>query len=167
MANGSTITEDDPDLGQGDSGGGPPGDPSGAPQAGPPGAPGPGGMLAAMARNRQGPQISAPGPGNQADAMNKLNTAIHMIQEAALGLLPGSPLHRDALRAASSLSRHLGGAGGMAPAAGIQKTQLGDMFRDTVKSMLLQKIMGQRGQGGAPGGAAQPPPMPSTPLPGS
>lgn len=165
MANGS-VTEDDPEMGQqDDGGGGPPGDPTGAPQAGPPGGPGPGGMLAALARNRQGPQISAPGPGNQADSMNKLQTAIQMIQEAALGLPPGSPLHRDALKAASSLSRHLGGASGMAPGAGIQKTQLSDMFRDTVKHMLLQRIMASRG--GGPGGGGAQPPMPSTPLPGS
>ena len=119
-----------------------------------------------MARGNQGPQISAPGPGNQADSMNLLQQAIGLIQQAAMGLQPGSPLHRDALQSASRLSRHLGGAAGMAPAAGIQKTQLGDQLRRTVQQMMLHRIMGMKGQQG--GGGGQPPaPMPSTPLPGS
>jgi hypothetical protein len=124
-------------------------------------------MLAAMARGAQGPQISAPGPGNQADSMNLIQQAIGLIQQAAMGLQPGSPLHRDALQSATRLSRHLGGAAGMAPAAGVQKTQLGDQLKRTIQQMMLQRIMGQKGQGGGQGGAQQPAPMPSTPLPGS
>jgi hypothetical protein len=128
-------------------------------------------MLAAMSRQNQGPQISAPGPGNQADSMNLLQTAIGLIQQAAMGLQPGSPLHRDALQSASRLSRHLGGAAGMAPGAGIQKTSLGDQLKRTVQQMMLQRIMAQKGgaggAGGGGGGGQPPAPMPSTPLPGS
>lgn len=168
MANGD-VTDDDPTMGQDPSGGGAPPaaggqPPGGAPGGGGPGGPPqPGGMLAAMARGNQGPQISAPGPGNQADSMNLLQQAIGLIQQAAMGLQPGTPLHRDALQSASRLSRHLGGAAGMAPAAGIQKTQLGDQLRRTVQQMMLHRIMAQKGGGGGQPGA----PMPSTPLPGS
>jgi hypothetical protein len=173
MANGD-VNDDDPTMGQDPSGGGappaaggqPPG--GGAPPGGAPGGPPqPGGILAAMARGNQGPQISAPGPGNQADSMNLLQQAIGLIQQAAMGLQPGSPLHRDALQSASRLSRHLGGAAGMAPGAGIQKTQLGDQLRRTVQQMMLQRIMAQKGQGGGAPGGKPPAPMPSTPLPGS
>jgi hypothetical protein len=111
-----------------------------------------------------GPQISAPGPGNQADSMVTLQQAIQLIQQAALGLPPGSPLHRDALRAASQLSRHLGGQSGMAPGAGVLKTSLGDQLRHTVRNMMLQRVLGMKQQG--PGQGPNPP-MPSTPLPGS
>ena len=96
--------------------------------------------------------------------MTTLQQAILLIQQAAIGLPPGSPLHRDALKAASQLSRHLGGQSGMAPGAGVLKTSLGDQMRHTVRNMLLQRILGQKGQ--APGQGAAPP-MPSTPLPGS
>lgn len=154
-------------------GGAPPGGP---PSPGPPptpggGAPsGPGGM-AAFARSRMGPQISTPGPGNQADSSMLLQQAVQLIQQAALGLEPGSQLHRDALRAATQLSRHLGGAGGMGAAVGVQKTMLGDQMKRTVQNQLLQRLFGQ---GKPPGGGqpGQPPggggaPMPSTPLPGA
>ena len=168
MANGD-VTDDDPELGQA-PGGGPPGPPVGAPPGGqppspgggPPGGPGPG--LPAFARSRMGPQITAPGPGNMADSMTTLQQAIQLIQQAALGLPPGSPLHRDALKAASQLSRHLGGAAGMAPGAGLLKTSLGDRMRNNVRNMMLQRILGMRQQGPGQGGQ---PPMPSTPLPGS
>jgi hypothetical protein len=107
-----------------------------------------------------------------ADSGMLLQQAIQLIQQAALGLQPGSPLHRDALKAATQLSRHLGGATSMGPAMGVQKTMLGDQMKRTVQNMLLQRLFGQQGQGGGGrpgqnpnmGGGA---PMPSTPLPGS
>jgi hypothetical protein len=122
-----------------------------------------------------GPQVSAPGPGNMADSGMLLQQAIQLIQQAALGLQPGSPLHRDALRAASQLSRHLGGGAGMGPAVGVQKTMIGDQLRRTVQNQLLQRLFGQQKQGGGGQGGGQQPqmggapqaPMPSTPLPGS
>jgi hypothetical protein len=81
-------------------------------------------------------------------------------------LQPGSKLHSDVFRTISQLSRHLGGAGGMGPAVGIQKTMIGDQLKSTIRNALLQKILGgQGGQGGGQGGQA--PPMPATPLPGS
>jgi hypothetical protein len=121
-----------------------------------------------IARSRQGPQPSAPGPGDQAGSMNKLLQAVQMIQQAAMGLPPGSPLHRDALKAATNLSRHLPQG---APTAGVQMTGLKDLINQVMQSGFLQNIMQQRGgQGGGPGGAAGPAqqaPMPSMPLPGA
>jgi hypothetical protein len=162
------ITEDDPSMGQGDPSGGAPaagGPPSGG--GAPASPPQPGGMLAAMARGQQGPQVSAPGPGNQADSMSLLQQAIGLIQQAALGLPPGSPLHRDALQSASRLSRHLGSGAGMGPAAGVQKTMLSDQLKRTVQNMMLQRILSMKGMGKPGQNAGQQAPMPSTPLPGS
>ena len=168
------VTDDDPEMGQdptAPSGAGPP------PGGGPPGdsAPmqggGPGGDLAAFARSKMGAQVSAPGPGNQADSMNLIIQAIQTLKQAGLGLQPGSKLHSDVFRTISQLSRHLGGAGGMGPAVGIQKTMIGDQLKRTIQNALLQKILGGKGQGGQPGqaggGGAGGAPMPSTPLPGS
>lgn len=165
-------TEDDPTMGQG----GPPPDPTGG-AGGPPGgggAPpqGPGPGLISAARSRMGPQVSAPGPGNQADSMAKVMQAINLLKLAGLGLQPGDKLHTDVYNTINRLSRHLGGVAGMAPAAGVQKTMLGDQMRDTVKNMLLSRIMGGQqgggaGGGGPPGGGGASPPMPSTPLPGT
>lgn len=162
-------TEDDPSMGQG----GPPPDPTGGGGAAPPGGPGaapqgPGPGLISAARGRMGPQVSAPGPGNQADSMTKVIQAINLLKLAGLGLQPGDKLHTDVYNTINRLSRHLGGVAGMAPAAGVQKTMLGDQMKDTVKQMLLARIMGGQGGGagggGPPGGGA---PMPSTPLPGT
>ena len=118
-----------------------------------------------------GPQVSAPGPGNQADSMAKVIQAINLLKMAGLGLQPGDKLHTDVYQTINRLSRHLGGVAGMAPAAGVQKTMLGDQLKDTVKNMLLSRILGGQGQGGgqgAPGGGGgASPPMPSTPLPGT
>ena len=121
--------------------------------------------MMAYARSRMGPQVSAPGPGNQADAMNKIIQAINLLKVAGLGLQPGDKLHTDVFNTINRLSRHLGGAASLGPAAGIQKTMLGDQMRDTVKNMLLSRIMGQKGQ--QPPAAPADAPMPSTPLPGS
>lgn len=122
-----------------------------------------------IAQSRQGAQPSAPGAGDSAGSMNKLIQAVQMIQQAAMGLPPGSPLHRDALKAATSLSRHLPQG---APTAGVQLTGIRDLLQQVMKSGFLQNIMQQRGggAGGAGGGAAGPAPqapMPSMPLPGA
>nr|HEV8010872.1 hypothetical protein [Bradyrhizobium sp.] len=166
MANGD-VTDDDPEMGQDQPppGGAPPGPPTGGQ---PPGdsAPMQGGDLAAFARSKMGAQVSAPGPGNQADSMNLIIQAIQTLKQAGLGLQPGSKLHSDVFRTISQLSRHLGGAGGMGPAVGIQKTMIGDQLKRTIQNALLQKIMGGGGQG-QPGGGQGGAPMPSTPLPGS
>lgn len=169
MANGDPT--DDPEMGQA-PGGAPPGPPTGgAPPGGPPDqppAPQVGGDLAAFARSKMGAQVSAPGPGNQADSMNLIIQAIQTLKQAGLGLQPGSKLHSDVFRTISQLSRHLGGAGGMGPAVGIQKTMLGDQMKRTIQNALLQKIMGSgAGQPGHPGGGQGGAPMPSTPLPGA
>jgi len=106
--------------------------------------------------------MSAPGPGDSANAMNKMLQAVQMIQQAAMGLPPGSPLHRDALKAASSLSRHLPQG---APTQGVQLTGIKDLIRQIGQSGFLQNIMQQRAGPGP--GAQQQAPMPSTPLPGA
>jgi hypothetical protein len=98
-----------------------------------------------------------------------LQNALGMMQSALAGLQPGTPVHRDVLRALQSLSRHM--AQGQ-PTAGVQQTQLQDMLRNVVRNALLSKIMGQQQQGqqgspGGPAGAMPQAPMPSTPLPGA
>ena len=162
------VTDDDPEMGQG----GPPPGGGGQPSVGGPQAPAgdsapmQGGDLAAFARSKMGAAPSAPGPGNQADSMNLIMQAIQTLKQAGLGLQPGSKLHSDVFRTISQLSRHLGGAGGMGPAVGIQKTMIGDQLKRTIQNAILQKIMGSGGQG-QPGGGQGGAPMPSTPLPGS
>jgi len=121
--------------------------------------------MAAFARSRMGPQISAPGLGNQADAMNKVVQAINLLKMAGLGLPPGDKMHSDIYKTIDRLSKHVGGAGAMGPMAGVQKTMIGDQMRDTIKQQLLARLLGQRGQ--SPPGAPPDAPMPSTPLPGS
>lgn len=142
-------------------GGGPPGPPGVGPGGGGPGGPpdpSQSPILAALSRRQQGPGVSAPGPGNNADSLVKLQNAIALMQDALQGLPAGSPSHRDVLRALNSLSRHI--AQGQ-PTAGVQQTQLQDMLRNTMKNALLQKIAGNQGQGKPPA------PTPSTPLPGA
>jgi hypothetical protein len=129
-------------------------------------------MLAALARRQTAPQITAPGPGDQADAMTKIQSAFALIQQALPGLQPGTPLHIAASEAVTRFSKHLAKG---APAAGVQRTQIMDLLRSTGRNALLQSIMGQGGVPGGggqagppmPGGAPAQAPMPSTPLPGA
>lgn len=146
---------------------------AGAPSAPPPPTPGnapPGGgpVLASLARRQQGPQPSAPGPGDQASSLTMIQNALGMMQQALAGLQPGTPVHRDVLRALQSLSRHM--AQGQ-PTAGVQQTQLQDLLRNVMRNALLSRVMGQQQQGqqdqGGPAGAMPQAPMPSTPLPGA
>jgi hypothetical protein len=110
-----------------------------------------------------------------ANAMTQITTAIGMIQQALGGLQAGTPIHKDALRAVQSLSRHLNQG---QPTVGVQRTQLQDMLQSVARNALLSSIMGQQKQArdpGAPAGAMppgmaggmNPAPMPSTPLPGA
>lgn len=137
-------------------------------------------MLAALARQRMAPPVSAPGPGNMAQGLMQLKTAVDMMQAALPNLATGSQQHKDCVKAISSLSRHLPQG---APTAGAQQTQIMDLLKNTVRNALMQRLMLQRqgqggGQGGPPGppdgggGGAMPPgseqsPTPSTPLPGA
>ncbi|HEX3524765.1 MAG TPA: hypothetical protein VHT52_22085 [Stellaceae bacterium] len=127
-------------------------------------------------KQRQGaPQISAPGPGNQANSMMQIKSAVDMITNALPGLGADTPVYKAALNALRQLSRHLGQG---APTAGVQQTQLQDMLRKTIQNAMLQRVMQQQAgqqQGGAgqdqSAGPAPPmqaqPPTPSTPLPGA
>ena len=143
--------------------------------------PGVGPILAALARRNMQPAVSNPGPGQMAQGLMMLKNAVDMMNAALPMLEPGSPPHKDALRALQTMSRHLPQGAGT---AGVQQTQLGDMLRNTIRNSLLQRIMAQRGGGGgaqqpgAPGGggggaaAGGPPQMPTTatpsmPLPGA
>ena len=172
-----TDSADMADEPEGGGGGGPPGPElgPGGPTTPPPQGGGP--VLAALARRSMSPPVSTPGPGNMAQGLMMLKQAVDMIHAALPSLEAGSPPHKDAIKALTSITRHLPQG---APTAGVQQTQLGDMLRNTMRNALLQRIMTQRQQGGggapagggpaaaggAPGGMpAQP--MPSTPLPGA
>ena len=160
------------DAGAGAGGGAPPtpAAPQGTPRGAPPS------FLAATTQPPGGaPQPSAPGMGNQADAIVKLGAASRLIQEALPGLPQGSPIHMAALKAAQGLSKHTAQG---APSAGVQKTLFGDMQQGTMRNQLLQKIMAARGQttgvggGGAAGGGAagagqQPAGQPAGAFPGA
>lgn len=164
-------TDDDPELGQASGGGALPGPPQGGGPppgaAGPPGPPQGGGALDFLARSRMGPQVSAPGPGDMAEAMSTLNQAVQLMQHAAMSLPAGSPLHTDALKAVTKLSKHLGQTGATGAGGGVQKTAWLDQLRAGIKNMMLGRIQqmaqGQQGGGQMPTQA----PMPSTPLPGA
>lgn len=168
MANGDVTDIADP--GSSPQTGPPPGDPQGAsppaPQAGGP-------VLAALMRQRQGPQPSVPGPGMQAQSMTQIKAAVDMITAALPGLSAGTPLHTASLNALRQLSRHLAQG---APTAGVQQTMLQDMLRRTIQNAMFQRILSQRAAQGQQGNAEQPAgstpqiaqaPMPSQALPGA
>ena len=91
----------------------------------------------------------------------QIRNAIDMIQQALTGLPVGSEVHRDAISAVRTLSRHMPQG---TPVAGAQQTQLQDMLRNTVRNALLQRVMAMQALGG---GEQQQPSQPSMPIPGS
>jgi hypothetical protein len=107
-----------------------------------------------------------------AQGLMMLKQAVDMIHSALPNLDAGSQPHKDAVKALTSITRHLPQG---APTAGVQQTQIGDMLRNTLRNALLQKLMQQRSQPGAkpdggpqsgtPGMPTQP--APSLPLPGA
>lgn len=169
MALGDDVTGAAPEVGTTPPAGGMPGagpGPGPGPGAGPPRAGGaPGGILAALMRQFQGPQVSAPGMGNMAKGLTQLKMATDLLQAALPNLDPGSKQHTDTLKALTSLSRHLAQG---APTAGVQQTQFQDLLRGTTRNALMQRIIGQ-GQQGGPGGGQQmaQAPAAATPLPGA
>lgn len=100
--------------------------------------------------------------------MTQIQNALGLLQAAQSSLQAGSPVHRDVVRAVSSLSRHM--AQGQ-PAVGVQRTQLQDLLQNLVRNAMLSRIMqqqqGGQGQGDQGGQGGPTPPMPSTPLPGA
>jgi hypothetical protein len=102
-----------------------------------------------------------------ADSMILIQQAIKTIEQAIMGLPPGSKLAIDAHKAAATLSRHLGGASGMGPSVGLEKTNLQDQLKRAVQNMVMHRLQGQQGGKGQPPGMPQQAPMPSTPLPGA
>lgn len=151
---------------------GPAGPPAGPPGGGQP--PGGGPLLAALSRMQRGPQVSAPGPGDQAKSQTLILQAVGFIQQALSGLQPGTPLHKDALQAVTRLSRHLNQG---QPTAGVQQTSLQDLLRNVMRNAMAQRMIAQQPSQGPPTGqqgpAASPlaaigqAPMPSTPMPGA
>lgn len=151
----------------GQDGGGPPaGPPPGA--GGPPGLPGggpPGGVMAALQQQGgQSPGPTAPGPGDQGDALMKVKMAMEAITQAMPGLGAGTPAYTEAARFLARMGRHLPQG---APTAGVQKTFHKDMGRQMAKNWLMQQVMANQGGGGGPPGGDQGNPMPSTPMPGA
>ena len=176
-----SMTDTDPSVAPPPgAGGGPPGAGGGPPGAG--GSPQAGGgpVLAALARQRMSPPVSAPGPGDMAKALMTVKTAVDMLQSALPALGTGGPQHKDVLNAITRLSRHLPQG---QPTAGAQQSMIGDLLRATMRNALMQKLMQQKqggpgGGGGGPpatpdgGGGEMPPggdqsPPPSTPMPGA
>ena len=139
-----------------DAGGPSPSGPS-LPVGGPPGASSP--ILAAIARAQAGAQPSAPGMGTAGGAIMQIKQGLDLIQQALPGLPLGSEIHRDAIRAVNTLSRHM--PQGL-PTAGVQQTGIQNLLRNTLRNALLQRLMGQQG------GPQGPQPMqPSMPMPGA
>ena len=121
-------------------------------------------LLAALQRQLRGPQVSAGGPGNQADGLGKLKIAIDLMQASLAGFEPASPQYRDILRALTSLARHLPQAGNQ---SGLEQTHLMDLLRKGKQNPIMQALSGLLGGGGGEGPQGPQPPMPSTPLPGA
>lgn len=120
-------------------------------------------VLAALQRQQQGPQVSAPGPGNMADALGKLKIALDLMQSALQGLPQGGPQYKDVLKSLQSLARHMPQVGAQ---QGLEQTHLMDLLRKGRQNPVLQALAGLIGGGGRGPGGPQPP-MPSTPLPGA
>jgi hypothetical protein len=135
----------------------------GGPLAGAP-PPGAGGGPASVARAAfQRMRPNPPGAGTQASSMMQIASAIKMIQQALMGLSPGSDPHKSALKAVTDLSRHFASSGGPG-AEGAEQTMLQDRLRALIQNAMLQRQL-QSGQGGGGGGPPQPPT--STPQPGA
>lgn len=161
MANGDMspdVAGNAPESGPQDAGGG--GPPGGTPPSGPPGA-----GAGALPFLRRGPAPSAPGPGDQANSMSQIQTAMAILDGAVQGLPMGSELRILIKEMLTRMEKHL--AKGQ-PTAGVQKTQIQDLLQNLIRNTFLSRIMQQQqSQGGQGQGQGGPPPMPSTPLPGA
>lgn len=130
----------------------------GSPQSGAGGPPrGGGAMLSALMRQQQGAQVTAPGPGQHAESLQRLQGGTAMIEMAIPGLPP--EVKKDVLRALSLLNKHVAAG---SPTEGAQKTMFGDAFQQSIRNALASRIAQQGG--GQPGQQA---PNPATPLPGA
>ena len=152
MAIGDASAPPDP----ADGGGGPPQGGAG----GPPGGIMPGGVFGALSRAQQQPGPTAPGPGDQADAMMQLKLALDLLAKAVPGLV-GTPAMAPVTRALNQLSRHVPQG---SPTAGVQMTMMRDLMQSARRNPIQQKLA-QMAQ--AQGGAGGQQPMPTTPQPGA
>lgn len=166
MADGDVGTP--PDAGQPPGAGTPPTPPQPPDVAGSP-------SFSAMTQAMQGPQVTAPGPGNFADALVKIHGAMEVIS-GALQALVGTPHFKSVLGALHQLQKVVGQAAGGTAMAGVMQTQAGDMgqaaSRNAAAARIAQMMGGQQqsGPGGAPAGPNTPmptAPLPSTALPGA
>lgn len=136
----------------------------GAPQArGMPPEPSLGPILSALQRQAQGPQPSAPGPGNMADSLGKLQIAVDLMEMAKSGFEPETGQYEDILKALENLRKYLPEHGNQ---SALEETHLMDLLRRGKQNPILQAVSGILG-GGQGGGQGPQPPMPSTPLPGA
>ena len=115
-------------------------------------------MLAMLARQRQQPNVSAPGPGNFADSITRVSSVIPILQQAAMGFQPGSREWKIVHQAVGQLGK-IGQSG--QPGVGVQKTFLQDALMATLRNQILPAMLQSRRQSG-PGA-----PAPSMPLPGA
>lgn len=154
MSNAYDAPDASPDEGSPpDAGGGGSQGLAGPPQGG-------AGLLGALRAQQQGPQSSAPGSGNQANAGTMIQN-VQLLLERALPNLRGHPLYNDVARFLQRLSRHMA----QSPAtAGPQQTSMQDFVRDMARHAMLAQLRSRMGGGQQPGGQ---PPNPSTPLPGA
>jgi len=143
-------------------GGNPPPPPSPPPQAPQPPPMQP--RFAAFLQGQRSPQVSAPGPGDQAHGMVLLQQVMDIAQRA-LPLVMGMPAHSELARFVERMSRMLSKGGGVP--LGVQQTAQRDQAAQTQKMAALQQFMAmQQGRGGQ-GGQPQQPPMPSGAFPGA
>lgn len=140
--------------------GGPPG---GGPQPPRPGMPP---TFAGILTGQNQPDVSAPGQGNQADGLTQLNLVVQWIEKILPLLGVGTPVHDAALKAAQSLSRMTGKAGGAS--LGLQQTAVRSLGQTVGQMGLLAQLNAQKSLGqqqGSQGPQGSPGPAGGQPAP--
>jgi hypothetical protein len=97
--------------------------------------------------------VATPNPGAEADAAQKIKSALMVLQEQLPKLQIGSPLHKACRNAIDTLSKHLPQG---AQDQGLQNSALRDLaLRQKQQAPMLAALMAKGQQQG--GGAAAPP----------